>query len=129
MAGAQELRMVIAVDDFERAVAFYRDEVGLNIDSEWDRDDGRGMLFDAGKATLEIFDRQQQQSNDMFEAGRPIGEDVRLALKVADVDTAFHELVVKGAPLLTHPVDAPWGHRVARLKTPHGMQLTLFADA
>ena len=128
MSAAQELRMVIAVDDFDKVVRFYRDVVGLDVDSEWDRDDGRGVLFDAGKATLEVFDRKQKESNDEFEAGRVIEGDVRMALKVDDVDSTFHTLVVDGAPLMAHPIDAPWGHRLARLTTPHGMQLTLFSD-
>jgi len=128
MSAAQELRMVIAVDDFEGVVRFYRDVVGLSVESEWDRENGRGTLFAAGKATLEVFDRAQKESNDILEAGRVIADDVRMALKVDDVDGAFHRLVVDGAPLLAHPLNAPWGHRVARLETPHGMQLTLFSD-
>jgi len=78
--------------------------------------------------SLEVFDRNQIESNDLLEAGRVVGSDVRMALRVNDVDEAFHRLVVDGAPLLAHPLDAPWGHRIARLKTPHGMQLTLFSD-
>lgn len=125
---AQEMRMVIAVDDYDKVVRFYRDVVGLDVDSDWDREDGRGTLFDSGKATLEIMDRTAKESGDMLEAGRVVPGDVRIALRVSDVDTAYHELVVDGAPLMAHPLDAPWGHRVARLQTPHGMQMTLFSD-
>lgn len=129
MIGASELRIVITVDDFERAVRFYRDTVGLDVEAEWDREEGRGTIFDVGKATIEIFDRDQKRSNDLAEAGRVVEGDVRMALKVDDIDTAFHRLVVDGAPMMAHPFDAPWGQRVARLQTPHGMQLTLFSDA
>ena len=128
MSKAQELRMVITVDDFDRVVRFYRDTVGLSVDSEWDRDDGRAVLFDVGKATLEVFDRAQKESNDILEAGQVVDGDVRMALKVNDVDSSFHNLVVAGAPLMSHPLNAPWGQRIARLQTPHGMQLTLFSD-
>ena len=120
--------MVVAVDDFDGVVHFYRDTVGLSVESEWDRDDGRGVLFDAGKAVLEVFDRKQKESNDILEAGQVVDGDIRMALRVDDVDGAFHRLVVDGAPLMAHPLDAPWGHRIARLKTPHGMQLTLFSE-
>ena len=128
MSATQELRMIIAVDDFDGVIGFYRDTVGLSVQSEWNRDDGRGILFDAGRAVLEIFDRKQQESNDILEAGQVVGGDVRMALKVDDVDDSFHRIVVAGAPLMAHPLDAPWGHRIARLKTPHGMQLTLFSE-
>ena len=125
---AHELRMVITVDDYDKVVRFYRDVVGLAVDSDWDRTDGRGTLFDSGKATLEIMDRTAKESGDILEAGRVVPGDVRIALRVDDVDTAYHTLVVDGAPLMAHPLDAPWGHRVARLQTPHGMQMTLFSD-
>jgi predicted enzyme related to lactoylglutathione lyase len=128
MSAAQELRMVITVDDFDKVVRFYRDVVGLDVDEEWEGDGGRGIIFEGGRATLEIFDRKQKESNDVLEAGRVIDGDVRLALKVDDVDSSFHTLVVDGAPLMAHPINAPWGHRIARLTTPHGMQLSLFAD-
>ncbi len=128
MSAARELRTVIAVDDFDEVIRFYRDTVGLSVESEWDRDDGRGILFDVGRAVLEIFDRKQQESNDILEAGQVVGGDVRMALRVDDVDDSFHRIVVAGAPLMAHPLDAPWGHRIARLKTPHGMQLTLFSE-
>ena len=128
MSAAKELRMVITVDNYDKVVRFYRDIVGLSVDSEWNNERGRGVLLDAGKATLEIFDRNQKESNDLLEAGRVVDGDVRMALRVDDVDGDFHRLVVDGAPLMAHPLDAPWGHRIARLKTPHGMQLTLFSD-
>ena len=128
MSAAQELRMVITVDDFDKVVRFYRDVVGLDVDEEWEGDGGRGIIFEGGRATLEIFDRKQKESNDVLEAGRVVDGDVRLALKVDDVDSSFHTLVVDGAPLMAHPINAPWGHRIARLTTPHGMQLSLFAD-
>jgi catechol 2,3-dioxygenase-like lactoylglutathione lyase family enzyme len=120
--------MVITVDDFDRVLRFYRDELGLPQSEEWDTDAGHGVLLDAGRATLEIFDRRQHESIDTLEAGRVTEGDVRLALRIDDVDATFHQLVVDGAPLMSHPIDAPWGDRIARLQTPHGMQLTLFTQ-
>jgi catechol 2,3-dioxygenase-like lactoylglutathione lyase family enzyme len=121
-----ELRTVITVDDFDKTVEFYRDALEMPIVSEWDRGDGRGVLLDAGRATLEIFDHEQRRSIDMLEAGRPVSGDVRLAIKVDDVDETFHRAVLAGASLMSHPLVAPWGDRVARLEAPHGLQLTLF---
>jgi methylmalonyl-CoA/ethylmalonyl-CoA epimerase len=128
MDSVHELRVVITVDDYDKVVSFYRDSLGLTVDGEWDREDGRGILLDAGRATLEIFDRAEKESVDMLEAGRVVPGDVRLGMRIDDVDSTFHRLVVDGAPLMAHPLNAPWGHRIARLQTPHGMQLTLFSD-
>ena len=129
MTAVQELRMVITVDDLDRAVAFYRDALGMTQSDEWLSEEGHGVLLEGGRATLELFDRKQKESNDMLEAGRVTPGDVRLALRIDDVDETFHRLVVDGAPLMSHPLDAPWGDRIARLQSPHGMQLTLFAEA
>ena len=128
MGSVHELRMVITVDDFDAAVAFYRDQVGMSVAAEWENQVGRSILLDGGKATLEIFDRAQKFAIDRLEAGRETPGDVRIALNVDDVDGLYHQLVVDGAPLMSHPIDAPWGDRIARLQTPHGMQLTLFGE-
>lgn len=125
---AHELRMVITVDDFDTAFRFYRDVLGLPLAEEWDTDLGHGVLFEAGRGTLELFDRRQKESIDTLEAGRVTPGDVRLALRIDDVDGTFHKLVMEGTPLMSHPIDAPWGDRMARLQTPHGMQLTLFSS-
>ena len=126
MATTHELRMVITVDDFDAAFHFYRDVLGLSLAEDWDTEMGHGVLFEVGRGTLELFDRKQKESVDHLEAGRVTPGDVRLAIQVDDVDGTFHELVVAGTPLMSHPIDAPWGDRIARLQTPHGMQLTLF---
>ena len=128
MSGVSELRMVVTVDDYDGAIRFYGETLGLAVGEEWDTDEGRGTIFEAGKATLEIFDRAQKQSNDLLEAGRLVPGDVRIALRVEDVDATFHHAVVEGAPLMSHPIDAPWGDRIARMQSPHGMQLTLFSE-
>lgn len=126
---AHELRMVITVDDFETAFRFYKDVLGLTLAEEWDTDMGHGVLFEAGRGTLELFDRRQKESIDDLEAGRTTPGDFRLALRIDDVDDAFARLVADGTTALSPPLDAPWGDRVARLQTPHGMQLTLFAGS
>ncbi len=123
-----ELRTVISVDDFEGTLRFYRDVIGMPVADEWDTEMGHGILLEAGRATLEIFDRKQQRSIDLLEAGREVSGDVRLAIKVEDVDDTYHRAVVDGTPLESHPIDAPWGDRIARLRSPHGLQLTLFGD-
>jgi lactoylglutathione lyase len=128
MSGVTELRMVVTVDDFEEAIRFYGETLGLEVGEQWDREDGRGVIFEAGRATLEVFDRTQKESNDVLEAGRVVPGDVRIALRVEDVDGTFHRAVVDGAPMMSHPLDAPWGDRLARLQTPHGLQLTLFSE-
>jgi uncharacterized glyoxalase superfamily protein PhnB len=53
---------------------------------------------------------------------------VRFAIEVDDLDTVADGLVAGGAVAEAPPVVPPWGGRNARLRTPDGMQLTLFSE-
>lgn len=124
-----ELRIVLTVPDFDRAVAFYRDTLGLEQLADWSGEDGRVILLEAGQATLELFDERQAESVDRIEAGRRVSGTVRLALEVDDLDRTRQRLVAAGATAEAEPVVPPWGGRNARLRAPDGMQLTLFNEA
>jgi methylmalonyl-CoA/ethylmalonyl-CoA epimerase len=122
------LRVVLTVRDFDEAVAFYRDVLGLEQLADWSGDDGRVILLDVGHATLEMFDERQAESVDRIEAGRRVSGPVRLALEVEDPDGSAQRLVAAGAVAEAPPVVPPWGGRNTRLRTPDGMQLTLFSE-
>jgi methylmalonyl-CoA/ethylmalonyl-CoA epimerase len=124
-----ELRVVLTVPDFDEALGFYRDALGLQQLADWSGDDGRVILLDAGRATIELFDERQADSVDRIEAGRRVSGQVRLAVSVEDLDTASAALVAAGATAEAQPVVPPWGGRNARLRTPDGMQLTLFCES
>ena len=123
-----ELRVVLTVPDFDEAVGFYRDVLGLGQLADWSGDDGRVVLLDVGHATLELFDERQAESVDRIEAGRRVSGPVRLALEVDDVDGTARRMVEAGATAEAAPVIPPWGGYNARLRTPAGMQLTLFTE-
>ena len=122
------LRVVLTVPDFDEAVAFYRDTLGLEQLADWSGEDGRVILLDARRATIELFDERQAESVDRIEAGRRVSGPVRLAWDVEDIDSATQRLVAAGAKAEAPPVVPPWGGRNARLRTPDGMQLTLFSE-
>jgi lactoylglutathione lyase len=126
MPVVHELRIALTVEDYERAVAFYRDALGLAEVEAWERPDGRGTILDAGRATLELFDTQQAETLDRIEVGRRVSGVVRFALHVDDPDRAAEELVGAGATLEHETVETWWGDRNARVRAPDGMQLTLF---
>ena len=126
MTTIQELRVALTVDDYDRAVAFYRDALGLTEVESWDRPNGRGTILDAGRATLELFDPLQAETLDEIEVGRRVSGTIRFAVHVDDVAAASDALVEAGATREHAPVVTPWGDRNARLRAPDGMQLTLF---
>ena len=121
-----ELRVALTADDYERALAFYRDGLGLPLRETWEEEGARGALFDAGRATLEVLSTEHAAMVDRIEVGEPVGARVRLALEVDDSVKAAERLVVAGAELVGGPVVTPWAHRNVRLRDPDGMQLTLF---
>jgi len=123
-----ELRVVLTVPDFDEAVAFYRDALGLEQIADWTSDDGRVILLDAGRATIELFDERQAENVDLIEAGRRLSGPVRLAVEASDLDATAQRLVAAGAETMAEPVVPPWGGRNARLRTPDGLQLTLFSE-
>ena len=95
--------------------------------------DGPGSVLELGFAgihayLLELFDERQAESVDRIEAGRRVSGPVRLALRVDDLDGTASRLVAGGAEEMADPVVPPWGGRNVRLRTPDGMQLTLFSE-
>ena len=126
MAEVTELRVTLTVDDFDQALAFYRDALGLEELADWSTDDGKVVVLQAGRATLELFDQAQAAAVDEIEAGRRVSGKVRLALQVPDSDEKAQQLIAAGADEVAPPVTTPWGDRNARVRAPDGMQLTLF---
>jgi len=122
------MRVVLTVPDFDEGVAFYRDALGLEQLADWTGEDGRVILLDAGRATIELFDERQAESVDRIEAGRRVSGSVRLAFEVGDLDGARQRLLDAGASAEAEPVTPHWGGRNARLRAPDGMQLTLFSE-
>lgn len=52
--------------------------------ADWSSATGRVVLFEAGRATLELLDEAQATTVDEIEAGRRVTGPVRLALEVID---------------------------------------------
>lgn len=124
-----ELRVVLTVPELDEALAFYRDALGLEQLADWTGEDGRVILLDAGRSTIELFDERQAESVDRIEAGRRLSGPVRLAVEVSDLDATTQTLVAAGGTAMAPPVVPPWGGRNSRLRTPDGLQLTLFSDS
>jgi lactoylglutathione lyase len=121
-----ELRLALTVDDFDGALAFYRDTLGLPQLEAWEAPDGRVVILAAGRATVELLDAGHAARVDEIEVGRRVAGPVRVALEVVDSAATADRLVDAGAERLAAPVVTPWRHRNVRLQAPDGTQLTLF---
>ena len=121
-----ELRVALTVADFDEALRFYRDALGLEQIADWSSETGRVVVLEAGRATLELLDEPQAETVDAIEAGGRVSGAVRLALEVSNSEETARRLVDGGGEQVAMPVTTPWGDRNARVRAPDGMQLTLF---
>jgi len=120
-----EFRVALTTDHFERAVKFYRDGLGLDPGDMW-MDNGKGQMFWAGRATLEIFDPQYAAGVDQIEVGERVSGQIRFAFQVEDVQRAMERALEHGATLVHEPVLTPWNDLNVRIQSPDGLQITLF---
>ena len=65
----RELRLALTVEDYDRAVAFYRDGLGLPVVESFEGPDGSGVVLDAGRATLELLSVRQAEPVARGEVG------------------------------------------------------------
>jgi len=121
-----ELRVALTTGDYERLLKFYTDGLGLEPAQLWTNEQGRAVILEMGRATLEVFDETQAETVDRIEAGRRISGPIRFALQVPDLKAAMDRLVANGAVVVHPPVITPWGDYNVRLQDPDGMQITLF---
>lgn len=122
----REPRLAVTVEEYERALAFYRDVLGLRVVEAWDAPEGNGAVLDAGRATLELLSTGQAELVDRVEVGERVAGPIRVALEVEDSAQAAEELVAGGAEVIGGPVVTPWRHRNVRLRAPGDLQLTLY---
>ena len=124
-----QMRVVVEAEDYEAAVHFYRDVLGLTEEEAFEGEGGaRVAILDAGRATLEIANPAQKRMIDEVEVGRPVAPKIRIAFEVVDGHGATDRLVGAGATLIASPVETPWRSLNSRLDAPAGLQITLFQE-
>ena len=124
-----EMRLVVTADDYDAAVRFYRDVLGLPERVAYASPDGRVTILEAGRATLEIADPAQAAFIDRVEVGRRVAGHIRIAFEVADSEAVSRTLEAGGAEIVAPATPTPWKTMNARLDGPAGLHLTLFSDA
>ena len=128
-AGVIQMRLVVEADDYDTAVSFYRDELGLTEKMAVERPDGAHVtILQAGRATLEIANPEQKRYIDEVEVGRPVAPKLRLAFEVADSRATTQQFANAGAELIAPPTETPWRSLNSRLQAPAGLQITLFQE-
>jgi predicted enzyme related to lactoylglutathione lyase len=123
----RQLRLVVTADDYDEAVRFYRDVLGMpEREAVQPEGGGRVMILDAGAATLELAEPATAEYIDQVEVGRRVAGHIRVALEVSDVHGGTEAVRVAGGKVLADPTPTPFRSTNARVEGPAGLQLTLF---
>ena len=123
-----ELRLVVTAPDYDAALAFYRDTLGLPEQAAFSSPDGRVTILAAGRATLELTDPGNAAFIDDVEVGRRVAGQIRVAFEVSDTAAMTDRLARAGAHVVAPPTRTPWSTVNSRLDGPGGLHLTLFGD-
>jgi catechol 2,3-dioxygenase-like lactoylglutathione lyase family enzyme len=134
----RQLRIVVEAEDYDQAVRFYRDVLGLPAEFSLDRDgvqlawaSGHGArvtILAAGRATLEIINPAQRRMIDELEVGRAVSPRIRLAFEVDDAAAITRRLTDAGAGQVAPPTRTPWNSLNARLNAPADLHITIFEE-
>lgn len=124
----KELRLVVTAEDYDEALRFYRDVLGLPERAAFSSPDGRVTILEAGRATLEITDPNHAAFIDEVEVGRRVAGHLRVAFEVDDSTATTAKLARAGAEVIAEPTRTPWNSLNSRLEAPGALQLTLFTE-
>ena len=125
----RQLRVVVRAADFDRALAFYRDVVGMPQSEAYEAEGGaRVAILDAGRATLELSNPAQVDFIDRVETDGVTSDPIRIAFEVDDAAGATDRLAAAGAEVEASARPTPWRSLNSRLRGPADLQLTLFQE-
>src|SRR3954454_2029481 len=125
----RQLRLVVEATDFDAAVHFYRDVLGLPEELSVAGPDGaQVVILDAGRATLELANPAQKRYIDDVEVGRQVAPRLRVAFEVSDAAGVTADLIDAGADVVAPPTETPWRSLNARLDAPAGLHITVFQE-
>lgn len=126
-----ELRIALTVDDFEQAVAFYRDALGLTVRTDVANGGFRWVTLGSdAQPGLDIVLSEPHAGRSAADGDALQGLLVKGALgpvvfATDDLDAAFERARATGAEVLQEPVEQPWGPRDAAFRDPSGNTVRL----
>lgn len=92
----RQFRVVLKAKNFERTCRFYGEVLALPRLQSWDREDGRGALFQAGPGGVEVIGRPRDSRgwDEEFDYQGPLHEMV-LSWSVPSAERAYEELLFR----------------------------------
>ncbi|MGA9748707.1 MAG: VOC family protein [Nocardioides sp.] len=126
----RQLRLIIETDDFDGAVAFYRDVLGMPEQPAFaTTGDDRVAILHAGIATIELATPEHTRQIDRVEgAPHEPGPALRIALEVDDTPAALESAKEHGVRVIAPAVQTPFQSINGRVAGPAGWQVTFFQE-
>lgn len=90
----RQFRVVIRAKSFERTQRFYGDSLSLPRLQNWDREDGRGALFQAGSGVVEVLGRPASEDDEVMDESYEYQgpqHKMSLVMVVASAEQAYSE--------------------------------------
>jgi catechol 2,3-dioxygenase-like lactoylglutathione lyase family enzyme len=113
----RRFHFVFEAADYDAAVRFYGQALGLPVVESWDRGADRGTMFAANDGIVEVV-------SDAMDLRGPHRRGV--VVEVDDVDALEAGLRARGVPIERPTEDRPWGTREMILLDPDGHAVTFF---
>lgn len=103
----------LLVNDFKTSLAFYRDMLGLEINTQ----EGKFANFKVENIELAIMERSVSSElfPDTYIKG---GGSILMCFQVDDVEKVYDELLKRGVNFITKPQTTSWGQTVAYFLDP-----------
>ncbi|KZE89850.1 VOC family protein [Microbacterium sp. TNHR37B] len=125
----KQLRLIIETDDFDSAVRFFRDTLGMPEQIAFATEgDDRVAILHAGIATIELATPTHAVNIDRVEGAPHVPGALRIALEVASTEDAVTAARESGSELIAPPVETPFRSINARVQGPAGWQVTFFQE-
>jgi catechol 2,3-dioxygenase-like lactoylglutathione lyase family enzyme len=93
----RQFRVVLRARDFDRTCRFYGEVLALPRLQSWDRENGRGALFQAGAGAIEVLGRPHGIDTGRDEAFDYQGPQhkMQIVLTVPSAEKAYEELIFR----------------------------------
>jgi uncharacterized glyoxalase superfamily protein PhnB len=114
---------ILAVDDVDASVAFFRDQLGFRHDMSMAGADGKNVFAIVGLGAA-VFGLG---TDDSLEAKKPWGSGIQFMIYLPEgqsIDSYYADVKAKGVRIDDELTDTYWGDRAFTIHDPNGYMLT-----
>jgi len=121
----RQFRVVLKARDFDRTCKFYGETLALPRLQSWDRENGRGALYQAGSGAIEVLGRPHGAEGEFDEGFDFQGPNHKLiiALAVASAEKTYEELIFRNKNIPGGLRTDPDGSTVFETHDPDGVRI------